>query len=285
MRPLTFVSFSSFTPGSHQQLRPNVVSQQSYGTRMVTPKHIRRSNEIKRLERQLEELRALREKLAHDKAHPISDSQPKPRADEPERAPPIPDLLSMPQKTASDFITGKHNEESRFLSIASVDSEEFPTRILTIAGVIPELTTAQFKSTPAVLTNKRPDKGNLVITKLPEHYHGDIMSLPGSEVLAGCGDPVLVLAEQSEVSATSLPISEGDLVALVVDRDMNRRTFESTNFYVWDVRGNIRVGWAKEEPHPSQAECVGQVVFGIMEIKPDLRQKKSCWEEENETYV
>ncbi|KAI0566528.1 Rubisco Assembly chaperone [Gracilaria domingensis] len=252
---------------------------------MVTPKHIRRSNEIKRLERQLEELRALREKLGNEKVVAVSDTKPERLANEAKGAPPTSKPMSASETSGTDLKIGKHDEGSRFLSITNIESEELPPRILTIAGIVPGLTTSQFQNTPPVLTNKRPDKGNVVITKLPEDYHSEIMAISGSDVLNRCGDPVIILADPNDVSSTSLPITEGDLVALVVDRDMTGRHFENNKFYAWDVQGQIRVGWTEEEPHPSYAKCVGEVVFGVLEIKSDLRKKKSCWEEENEVYT
>lgn len=253
---------------------------------MVAPKHVRRSNEIKRLQRQLDELRALRAKLAAEKGT-RSQNDDMTSANE-DTTPPSP--LSRPAAApgsdarVDNFFVGKHDERSRFLSLLNVDSQEYAPRILSIAGIVPGLTTNEYKAKKPLVLNKRPEKGNVVITSLPEGFEGDIMALPGSDVLDACRDPILILADAGEISAAELPITEDEYVVLLVERNMTKETFNNKNFYVWDIHGQIRVGWVESQPNPSQAICVGKVMYGMVEIKPELRKKKSCWEEENETY-
>ncbi|PXF48215.1 hypothetical protein BWQ96_02167 [Gracilariopsis chorda] len=254
---------------------------------MVAPKHVRRSNEIKRLQRQLEELRELREKLAADKeteAQAKADKSPTDGMPTPLSSSSRPAVAPKSDARVDKFLVRKHDEQSRFLSLMNIDSQEYAPRILSIAGTVPGLTTNEFKAKKPLLLNKRPEKGNVIITSLPEGFDGEIMALPGSDVLHACRDPIVILADVGEISAVELPITEDENVALLVERNVTRETFNNKSFYAWDVQGQIKVGWVESEPDPSQAICVGRVVYGMVEIKPELRKTKSCWEEENETY-
>lgn len=108
--------------------------------------------------------------------------------------------------------------------------------------------------------------------------------MPCTSVLSDCKDPVIVLVDPEHASVASLPLPPNEPVAVVVDRHVSDITFNRDKFYAWDVRGQIRIGWAAEIPHPTQAVIIGQVAYGILEIDEQLRRKRSCWEEENGVY-
>lgn len=194
-----------------------------------------------------------------------------------------PTTASTPPGSSIQF--GKHATGNRFLSISSVESDEYHPRILLLAGAVPNLTTDQFRKVPQMLYNKEPAKGNLFLSRLPDGYTGDFVSMLTYEALAKCGDPVAILIEPQMLSASKLPITPNDDVVLVVDRDISDSPFRKTDFYAWDVNGKVQIGWADSEPAADVASRIGKVVYGHIEIDKELRSKKSCWEEENETYM
>lgn len=246
---------------------------------MAAPKHVRRTEEIQRLTKQLEQLRQKRDQIISSKKKTNVDTNT--TTSPPSVSPPT--TASTPPN--SSFQLGKHAAGNRFLSISSVDSDEYHPRILLLAGAVPDLTTDQFRKVPQMLYNKDPAKGNLFLCRLPDGYTGDFVSMTTYEALAKCGDPVAVLVEPQMLSASKLPISPNDNVVLVVDRDLSVSPFSKTDFYAWDVNGKVQIGWAEYEPPADVASRIGKVVYGHIEIDKELRSKKSCWEEENETYM
>lgn len=253
---------------------------------MVAPKHVRRSDEIKRLTEQLEELRAKREQIISTETSSTnaSTSQSTPPPPVPSSSPPsVPPVETLTIPT-SVFSPGKHSSESHFLSISSVASDEYHPRVLLLAGTIPILTSKEFKEVPSMLYSKEPKKGNLMLSRLPEGFVGDFVTMPTFEVLFKCGDPVAILIPPEKLSAAKLPITATDNVILVVDRDVSNFKFESNCFYAWDVDGMIQIGWVDELPSTDIAKIVGKVVYGHIEVDVKLRARKSCFEEENELY-
>lgn len=249
---------------------------------MVAPENVRRSQEIKRLQKQLEELRAARDRVAREKSassaqrsSPSSQASPKP----------VTENTFGSKGSSVPFELGKHGAGSRFLSLSKVEYDEHFPRILTIAGRVPDLTVGEFESTPSVLQNRAPGEGNMFITMLPPEYKGQIIAMPGLALIAECRDPIALLIGPDELSVAKLPVEEGDDIVLLVDRNTDGLEFEKTKFYAWAVGDHVKVGWAKDKPSPETARCLGPIVFGIHEVKKELRQQRSCWEEENEVYA
>lgn len=257
---------------------------------MVAQKPSKRE-ELERLTKQLAELQALRDKLAKKRV----SEPPKNESSSASNSPSVPAATSAKKSNAAEstgtarsgststITFGKSSQANRFLSVTSVDFEEFYPRILLIAGSLPGLSTEEFMKTPSTLYSKNPVKGNLFLARLPDGYEGNMIALPGAEVLTKCGDPVVVLVPPTILSDSKLPITPGDDAVIVVDRDMNE-PFDSYAFYAWDVKGRVSIGWLNEEPPAEEATRIGRVVYGVIEIDESLREKKTCWEEENETY-
>lgn len=249
---------------------------------MAVPENVRRSQEIKRLQKQLEDLRAARDHIAREKSAPSSqDSSPLSQAS----PNPVIENTFGSNGSSVGFEVRKHGTSSRFLSLSKVDHDEYFPRILAVAGRVPDLTVEEFESAPSVLQNRAPEVGNMFVTMLPPDYKGQIIAMPGLEIIAKCRDPIAVLIGADELSEVQLPIEEGDDLVLLVDRNTDGVVFQNTKFYAWAVDGHVKVGWAKDKPSPETARCLGPVVFGIHEVKMELRQKRSCWEEENEVYT
>lgn len=270
-----FALSSTFIPKITPSVKTNAVTPAPRTLQMVAPKHVRRSDEIKGLQRQLEDLKALQQKIATKNISNAPASHPQNLT--------LSSTDSVPSNQPINF--RKHNESSRFLHFSRIEAEEYSPRILTVAGLVPGLTTEEFRTAPSMLLNKRPSKGNVFITKPPDTFTGELIALPGSDVLNSCRDPVVVLANPDEVAAIELPVAQGDVVALLVDRNISENDFSSKNFYLWDVNGLVHIGWLESLPHASQAVCLGKVFYGILELRNDLRRSRSCWEEENETYT
>lgn len=295
---IAFLPVSSFTPPPQ---RPVPASQpRTNHPTMVAPKHVRRTEEIKRIQKQLEELRAARENLANAPSNgdtsntsaPSSSPLSAPTSSAPTTSPSFnaaatrdgPKDTPAPEPDQLKF--GLHGADSHFLSISSVDQEEGHPLILPIAGNIPGLSGAALRDTAPMLYNKPPVTGNLFIARMPASSHAaDIIALPYSKALEMCADPVAVLANERYVSASRLPCAQGDDIALVVDRVSG--DFSPREFYLWEATGGgeLSVGWADVEPPQSEARRVARVVYGILETDAELRKNKSCWEEENETYM
>lgn len=297
-----FVHTSSFTVGGCVPLRSCKLScdgrrptrhNHNAPVRMIAPKHVRRSEEIKRLTKQLEELKAARERLAksgqqsttsiENHATPSSSAPSAPIVPVPSDPPPRPK-----QPTLDSLQVGKHTQDSHFVSMSSVGAEESFPRAVMIAGCVPGLTADSFLKTPAALYSKKPAAGNLFLTRLPEGFSGDFISIPCTNALQACGDPVVVLIEAEDFASTKLPVAPEDNVVLLVDRAdciEDVEDFDDRAFYAWDIDGYVSVGWMSELPPREQATCLGRVVYGIIEVDLDLRKSKSCWEEENETYM
>lgn len=125
----------------------------------------------------------------------------------------------------------------------------------------------------------------MFLTMLPEGYQGQIVAMPGLEAISLCKDPVAVLVDPAVLSDVTLPVAEGDDVVLVVERDVEDVVFEDNKFYLWQVGEEVRVGWMKSEPEGGAAKMIGKVIYGMLEVRDDLRERRSCWEEENETYA
>lgn len=81
------------------------------------------------------------------------------------------------------------------------------------------------------------------------------------------------------MSISQLPCEQDGEVFVLVDRVAE--TFDKRKFYAWDVDGMVKIGWSDEEKYPR----IGNVIMGQLEVRQELRKKKSCWEEENETYA
>lgn len=253
---------------------------------MVAPKHVRRTEEIKRLTEQLEQLREKQKQLQSStpaaSKPSINASSTNITSDVPSTTPSSPS--SSP--SATEFTPGKHSAGNRFLSISSVESEEYHPRVLLVAGAVPGLKTSDFAAVPPMLYSKPPTKGNLFLSRLPENFSGDFITMQTFDTLARCGDPVVILAAAEEVSAAKLPITPNDDVVLIVDREMTDFQFNKNHFYAWDVNGTVKIGWVDSlPPVDSNIKIIGRIVYGHLEVDSQLRKKKSCWEEENETYA
>lgn len=125
----------------------------------------------------------------------------------------------------------------------------------------------------------------MFLTMLPDGYHGQIVALPGTEAVGLSKDPVAVLVDPNVLSDIALPVAKDDDVIIIVERDIKDIQFEDNKFYLWQVGEEVRVGWMKDEPDGVEAKMIGKVIYGMLEVRDELRVKKSCWEEENETYA
>lgn len=251
--------------------------QRPISTRMVAQDRMSRSEKIKQLSEKLEKLRAQKERLE-------GTSQPSsPNTGIPTPTPPAPTLSS--ESSLNDIKFGKHGSGSRFLSITAVDSAEYSPRVLIIPGRSCEITAKEFMETAPALYTREPVAGNFFLSKLPEGFNGMFVAVQGNEILEKAGDPIGLLISPEEFSSVELPITEGDDVLLVVDRNVKESAeLDNRAFYIWDVDGAVKVGWMDSYPK-GEVRRIGIVLYGLAETKVELRKKKSCWEEENEVYT
>lgn len=254
-----------------------LLSQRPISTRMVAQDHVSRSEKIKQLNEKLEQLRAQKARLdASSQTSSTNKGIPTPT--------PPPPTTSSSDSSVSNIKFGKHSSGSRFISITAVGFAEYSPRVLTIPGRTSEITAKEFMGIAPALHTKEPVAGNFFLTKLPEGFNGMFAAIPGNDILEQAGDPLGLLINPNELSESPLPITDGDDVLLVVERDVKEdEEFDKRAFYVWDVDGAVKVGWADSYPQ-NGAKRIGRVLYGLIETKKELRQKKSCWEEENEIY-
>lgn len=244
---------------------------------------MRRNEEIKRLTKQLEELRAAKERLSKGEKAPAAPTQGTAASSSSSVPSAMPMPAAKPPVPRGKLQVGKHGENSRFLSLSPLGGEEYLPRIFTVAGRIPDLTVKQLLETPLVLQNRPPNAGNMFLTMLPEGYDGQIIALPGLEILSQCKDPVVVLSNPADISSVKIPVADGDDVILVIERNIDGIEFDKNKFYAWADGDFVRIGWMKEPP-ADQGKIIGKVMFGMLEVEEEMRSHKSCFKEENETY-
>lgn len=275
-----YPSFTSslFTPGFQRRCAPLSSSRcnvRSHSPRMVASKEERAAEEIKRLSKQLEELRAKKARMAQQKgnaAAPVSPTRQK------HEAPPVRDM----QRPAESLRFGRHGEQSRFMSFAKVDASENYPLVVPVLDDFGSLTPRIVAETPNVSQTGSGQSGSIRFATIPPAYSGRLVALPGVAAIAGCKDPVAIAVEPG-VIADNLSMGSNDKVVLVVERAVTGTEFDSSKFYVWGVGEKVHVGWLKENP-TSRARCLGRVVCAFIG-EPDQRGKaRSCWEEEEEVY-
>lgn len=275
---IAFAPLSGFTPGFACPSPSLSCSAVGKAPAMVAPKDVRRKQEIERLTRQLEELRT---KRGSSRGVPSANT---PGQAQPTSVPSVP--VPAPAPSAAEHARkglqfGRHGEGSRFVSMTTL-SEHSP-RVLAMAGNLSSMSPDDLLNAP-VLSSVTEEKGVFVFAKAPEGFSGQMIAVPGHDVIVTLKSPVAMLVPPEVVSSVKLPVDEGTNAVAVVERDLMPGSFSSSSFYVWGVGNEVRFGWSASEPAPDHARCLGKVVFIMIQEGAARRAAKSCWEEENEVY-
>lgn len=256
---------------------------------MVLPREQRRDEEIKRLTKQLEELKA-RRAAVNDKGPQDAISVMKPTSVTEESHPTDAQSMGAISEGASSKpvleLLGKHGDGSRFCAITVMKNSEFASRIVAVAGRIPEMTSEQLRKAPKFggdASDGEPQSGVISWTYIPREFEGELVPLPESDVLGRAVDPVAIRVAPHLV-APNISSRENRDALVIVERNMNKLEFSSAKFYAWDINQEVHIGWFKEMPSEHQASCLGQVLCVVLEESPTAGNAKTCWMEEHDDF-
>ena len=176
--------------------------------------------------------------------------------------------------TSLQMALGGHNQNFRFIPTTKLDREEFWPQILPIAGVYGEMTEEDLAApAPAMF----PEQGYWSY----EFAHADMPQLgtvafPGSQTLAECNDPVVVIATNTQLQ---ISLSEEVEVMMVVDRSATTWKNDE-HFYLFKTpEGGMVVMWS-DEGCPSGYTILGRVAIVSVPLTDAMRGKNTMFEEE-----
>lgn len=262
---------------------------------MVTPREERRVKEMERLAAQLRELKAERDRLASQGAQ--NGESKVGIADESYREAKLSGgdngkVVDKGKKSGEgkEMMFGLHGEKSRFLSVSSVDSKEYFPRVLPVVGPLETLSSEEYRGVRGV--SSTTEKGQISIATLGEGgVRGDVVAIPGVEVVALAKDPVAVVV--GSVGALGLQYDgkergeKGPAALVVVERDVGNVKWKDRGFYLWKVEGEdvVKFGWTKRDLKGEDGvECLGEVLLCFMEVPKRVRAESTCWQEVEEVW-
>lgn len=151
-----------------------------------------------------------------------------------------------------------HGQNACFLPLKQLDMDSFAPRIVQIAGAYPGLSREEFN---AVTSEPSPDKGQWTYDfSDPDGPQLGTVALEGSQIVASCEDPVVLIAEHPSLGV-QLPEEIEGAVDLVVLVDRKKNYYSERKFLVLDIPGeglSIQAFSTKEEI-PDGADILGQV--------------------------
>jgi hypothetical protein len=253
------------------------------------PREDRRAAEIQRLTAELERLRAQKNALGDRPAggdeHRLGSAS-----------------ASHETRTAGDFsediavkaldsgntsvlpLLGKHSQGSRFCSVSTLDSKDYSTRIIAVAGRVPGVSASSVRNAPRLGGDGyegESERGVIAWTTIPAEYSGEISPLPSSEVLGSAIDPIGLRVDPAHIG---LAVTTERDALLVIERDSSQLGFDNIKIYAWDIEGEVHIGWLKHEPSRKQARCLGRVLCVFVEEDKDMKAEKSCWLEADQVF-
>ena len=111
------------------------------------------------------------------------------------------------------------------------------------------------------------------------------VALPGSNVVATCEDPVVIIAEHDSIGV-QLPPAITEPVDLIVLADRATQTFAERRFLVLDTQeeGIKIAAFPSKEDLPAGCEILGQVVLVQIPWLPCMKPTKSGFMEADEYF-
>lgn len=159
----------------------------------------------------------------------------------------------------------------------------YAPRIVQIAGAYPGLTREEFS---AVTSEPAAEYGQWTYDfSDPDGPQLGTVALDGSNIVAACDDPVVVIAEHTSLNLP-LPKEITEPVDLVVLVDRAKSSFAERKFLVLDAPGvgiTIEAFQTKDEI-PSGAQILGQVEMVQVPWLPCMAATKSGFLEQDEYY-
>ena len=176
-----------------------------------------------------------------------------------------------------------HGQEACFLPLKQLGSDYYAPRIVQIAGAYPGLSRDEFL---AVQSEPPADQGQWTYDfSDPDGPQLGTVALEGSNLIASCQDPVVVIAEHTSLGV-ELPKEVVDPVDLVVLVDRGKKAFGERKFLVVHTPDNgISIAaFASKQELPANAEILGQVELVQIPWLPCMQPSKTGFMEEDEYF-
>lgn len=176
-----------------------------------------------------------------------------------------------------------HGQGSCFLPLKQLSSDYYAPRIIQIAGAYPGLSRTNYE---AVQSEPPAEQGQWSYDfSDPDGPQLGTMALDGSNLVASCEDPVIVIAAHRSIGV-ELPKEVVDDVDLVVLVDRSKKAFGERKFLVVDApsTGLIIAAFATKAELPEGAEILGQVELVQIPWLPCMQPTRTGFMEEDEYY-
>lgn len=179
-----------------------------------------------------------------------------------------------------------HGQGACFLPLKQLGSDYYAPRIVQIAGAYPGLSRNEFL---AVQSEPPADQGQWTYDfSDPDGPQLGTVALEGSNLIASCQDPVVVIAEHTSLGV-ELPKEVVDPVDLVVLVDRSKKVFGERKFLVVHTPDNNGNGisiaaFASKHELPANAEILGQVELVQIPWLPCMQPSKTGFMEEDEYF-
>eukprot|EP00539_Tryblionella_compressa_P003668 CAMPEP_0178745676 /NCGR_PEP_ID=MMETSP0744-20121128/7419_1 /TAXON_ID=913974 /ORGANISM="Nitzschia punctata, Strain CCMP561" /LENGTH=222 /DNA_ID=CAMNT_0020398869 /DNA_START=68 /DNA_END=736 /DNA_ORIENTATION=+ len=177
-----------------------------------------------------------------------------------------------------------HGQNSCFLPLKQLDQDYFAPRIVQIAGPYPGLSRDEYF---AVTSEPAPEQGQWTYDfSDPDGPQLGTVAIEGSNVVASCEDPVVIIAEHQAL-AVPLPEVIKDPVDLIVLVDRAANYFEERKFLVLALPGDdsLQIGaFPSKQDLPEGSEILGQVVLCQIPWLPSMKPTKSGFMEVDEYF-
>jgi len=176
-----------------------------------------------------------------------------------------------------------HGQNSCFLPLMQLDQDWYMPRIVQICGAYPGLTVQEFR---AVTSEPSPPEGQWTYDfSDPDGPQLGTVALEGSNLVASCEDPVVIIAEHFSLGI-ELPDAVKDPVDTLVLVDRAKARFGERKFLVLDVPGEgLRIGaFNTKEELPAGSEILGQVEQVTIPWLPCMKPTKTGFLEADEYF-
>lgn len=176
-----------------------------------------------------------------------------------------------------------HGQNSCFLPLKQLDQDFYAPRIVQIAGAYPGLTREEFF---AVTSEPSPAQGQWTYDfSDPDGPQLGTVALEGSNVVAACEDPIVIIAEHFSLGV-ELPKTITDPVDLVVLVDRAKPRFGERKFLVLDTPGEGLTieAFNTKSDLPKGSEILGQVELVQIPWLPSMSPTKTGFLEADEYF-
>jgi len=187
-------------------------------------------------------------------------------------------------RKSTELAGSLHGENACFLPLKQLDNDYYAPRILQIAGAYPGLTHEEFS---AVTSEPPAEQGQWQYDfSDPDGPQVGTVALDGTNTVAACEDPVVIIAEHTSLNVILPPeLEEAADLLVVVDRGIP--TFAERKFLVYSSAGatELTIGaFAEKSDVPDGTTILGQVVLVQIPWLPCMQKTKTGFMEEDEYF-